>query len=74
MYDNTINVLMIAIRSDSQSVSPDFSPKAFAHNLQNLFNGYAFHQKRRQSNKDLHHLYCKLCEMLHLELRIHHRV
>ena len=44
IYDNTINVLIIAIRSDSQSVLPDFSPKAFAHSLQSLLNGYVSHQ------------------------------
>lgn len=36
MYINTIQVRMQAILFDSLSFIPDFSPKAFAHNLQIL--------------------------------------
>ena len=35
-YDNTIKVRMQAIRSDSSSVLPDFSPSALAQMRQNL--------------------------------------
>jgi hypothetical protein len=36
MYDNTIKVRMQAIRSDSESVLPDFSPNALAQSRQSL--------------------------------------
>lgn len=38
IYDNTINVRIKAIRSASPSVSPDFSPSAFAQIRQSLVN------------------------------------
>lgn len=36
MYDNTINVRMQAILSDSSSEIPDFSPRALHQSLQNF--------------------------------------
>jgi hypothetical protein len=38
MYVSTTTDLISAILSASASVVPDFSPRAFAHNLQYLFN------------------------------------
>lgn len=40
IYDNTIKVRMQAIRSDSESVVPAFSPRALAHNRQNLVTAF----------------------------------